>query len=166
MPIDWTFKPWDAIISLLGIGVAGYIGYKSARQTAAHESRNLALAKFRAIFVSTLLEVESLGSYKGLYDLAISLQNQLPKQREAFENFRFFIIKDSGTYQSSWDEYISSMDLSIRFPNLDRIRLADDSPYISTGDSRKEREYVESTKTKIINSIRKIISSAESCSKI
>lgn len=166
MCIDWTFKPWDALFSLLGISIAGYIGYKSARQTALHEARNVALAKFRAIFVSTLSEIELLDKYKDLYGFAISLKSQLSTQTEAIENFRYFIRKDSSLFQSSWDEYKREIHILINFPNISKIRLADDSPRIAGYDSARECSDLNSNREDIKKSIYKIISSAESCSRL
>ena len=106
MCIDWTFKPLDVIVSLLGIllgtGLGGLIGYRSARSASEMSLKSSAVAKLRASFAPALAKISLI---KSLYDGEKILVEEFPNHAIAIEEFRPFVGGKNDIYNQAWLDY-------------------------------------------------------------
>ena len=112
-----TFKPLDALVSLLGIFGSGFIGYLAARHANDRLVRATALAKFRAAFGSTLAVLRLFETDKGGHytyeDVSNCIKKELPRHAAAVEIFRPFISKHADKYEATWKDYQNQIEKSL-----------------------------------------------------
>jgi hypothetical protein len=105
-----------AIISLVGVALGGWIGYRSAKSLADRNGRRLAASDLRAAFAPELAIVRNTPrhTWKSLErilgdpnaDLTVILRAAFDRHAIAIEKYRFFVpVSDRPAYDVAWREY-------------------------------------------------------------
>jgi hypothetical protein len=97
------------LATILTTGLAGFVGYISARRVSDLNTKNIECAKLRKSFARTLAKIyltKKHGSTKDVPDLDRYFKKALINHAAAIEEFRPFVPKEErDKYQDAWEKY-------------------------------------------------------------
>ena len=106
MEAQWVPIVANAVVSLTGITVAGFVGFLSARQISDLNARRQAGAALRAAFAKEIASVRLALQGDKTVKVEAVLKEAFPRHAAAIEEHRFFVKpRDQAAYEAAWREY-------------------------------------------------------------